>query len=143
MKRLSCWASTFSAAMLSVGCAHIDFGAEGLPYFEPVPYLFVSAAADCTLTAALIMLPGQERRLKFITGYGSADLSVTLASGMISDVGQNVDTKVPDTVSALAALKAATAAIKAPPGAPGPDAKLYRVRNGEPDLSKDFLSIKP
>ena len=123
------------------GCAHIDFAAgDGLLYFEPVPYLFVSPAADCTFTASLVMLPGVEKRLKFVSGYGSADLSVTLANGMINIVGQNVDSKVPDTISAWAELKAANKVLS---DKPCPSAKLYRVRDGAPDTSRDFLSTKP
>ncbi len=94
------------------GCAHIDFGADGLLYYEPKPYLYIVTAADCSQTAALVSLPGKEKHIKFVSGYGSANLNVKLTDGMISDVGQNADSKIPETITPLAALKAALAAAE-------------------------------
>ena len=108
------------------GCAQIDFGNDGLLYYEPVPYLFVSNGADCTSTATLVMLPGEKKHLKFVNGYGSAQLSAELNSGMISKVGQIVDNRVAETVTSLAALRTAAGAAKALTEKPcPPSARLY------------------
>lgn len=117
------------------GCAHIDFGGPGLPYFEPVPHLFVAPAADCTLTATLVMLPGEKRYLKFVNGYGSAELSVSLGNGgMISSIGQKVDNKVSDTITSLAALQTASALSAAARATSAPacpeNARLYPILKG-------------
>jgi hypothetical protein len=105
-----------------------------LPYFEPVPYLFVAPAADCSPTATLVMLPGEKRYLKFVNGYGSVDLSVSLGNGgLISSVGQKADNKVSDTITSLASLQtalAASAATRAAPASGCQDkARLYPIVN--------------
>jgi len=98
---------------LLAGCAHIDFTSErGLLYYEPRPYLYVVTAPDCSQTATVVSLPGASRHLRFVPGYGSADLKVELSNGIITSAGQNTDTKLPDTITALAALKTASAAEK-------------------------------
>ena len=118
------------AATALTGCAHIEFGADkGLLYYEPVPYLIVTRGADCTVSATLLMLPGREKHLQLAEGYGSADLKVTLSNGMITEVGQNVDNKVPDTLASLAALRSATFAKQ---GCAGPPAILYPIEDGLP-----------
>jgi hypothetical protein len=127
--------TVIACAATASGCAYIDFGGPGLPYFEPVPYLFVAPAAECSLIATLVMLPGEKRYLKFVNGYGSVDLSVSLGNaGMISNVGHKVDNKVSDTITSLAALQAAFATSAATRAAPAPacqeKARLFPILNG-------------
>ncbi len=121
------------------GCAHLEFKASepGLTYFEPVPYLAVTRATDCKVTATVLVLPGEQRTLRFHSGYGSSDLSATLSNGMLQSVGQKTDTKVPETITALAGV---ATAFKA--GRPG-EAKepvcearvrLYPIVKGAPDF---------
>lgn len=116
-------------------CAHIDFDGKGLLYFEPVPYLLVATAADCSRTVNLLMLPGQRKYLRFVNGYGSADLTATLGNGMISVVGQNVDNKVAETITSLAALRTAIVATRSDVQREScvPAAALYPVVDGKPD----------
>jgi hypothetical protein len=52
----------------------------------------------------MISLPGQKRSVGFKSGLGSAKLSVKTANGIITDVGQDTDTKIPETVTALTGL---------------------------------------
>ncbi|WP_157061602.1 hypothetical protein [Pseudomonas sp. P97.38] len=91
-----------SAALM--GCAGIDLGKDGLTYYDPVPYLLVSNKADCSQSVTAVTLPGEKRSLKFKSGLGTAKLNVTLANGMITSIGQETDTKIPETITALTPL---------------------------------------
>lgn len=90
-----------TGAISVVGCAGIDFGEQGLAYYEPEPYVLVANNKDCTQTVTPMAIPGKKTSLKFKSGLGSADLSVSLSNGMITNVGQKTDTKIPETVTAL------------------------------------------
>ena len=134
----------FSASVLTIsGCAHIDFGQNGLPYYNPKPYFFVSTTADCATTASVVTLPDNSstNRLKFVSGFGSADLSASLANGMITSAGQNTDTKVPDTITSVAGLATAAAAFKTEAAAKGciPTATLYPITNGTVDKTSPIV----
>ncbi len=125
------------------GCAHLDFndftdGKEGVTYYDPKPYLFVSTTKDCVSTATVVVLPEKKKTVKLKTGYGSADLSVGLSNGMITSVGQKTDTKIPETIGAITSLGTAVAGLKAPTE-PGkqfvctPSASLFPIKDGVPE----------
>ncbi len=118
------------------GCAHIDFGGDGLTYYEPKPYLFVSTTKDCVTTATVVSIPENKKVMKFKTGYGSSELSASLTNGMITSVGQKTDAKVPETITSLASLGTAIATMAAPGKQVicAPQATLYPVVSGVPDL---------
>jgi len=129
------------------GCAHIDFGNEGLTYYDPTPCLFVSTSKECVTTATVVIVPGAKRSLKFKSGYGSAELNASFTNGMLASVGQKTDTKVPETITSVAALGTAIAGFKAladtrkeePPKQVTcvPTAVLYPIdASGLPDLRK-------
>ena len=44
-------------------------------------------------------------------GYGSSNLALKLNNGILTDVGQQEDTKAPETLTALGSLGTATAGI--------------------------------
>jgi hypothetical protein len=132
------------AMLLITGCAHIDFGGDGMTYFDPKPYLFVSTTKDCISTATVITIPETKKVMKFVSGYGSADLSATLTNGMIASVGQKTDTKIPETITSIAGLTTAAAGLRAlkDPGKQvfcTPTAMLYPVVSGLPDLGNPLL----
>lgn len=127
-------------AVTFCGCARIDFGGTNgrLTYYDPKPYLFVSTNKDCVTTATVVMLPAEKKSLKFIPGYGSAKLSVDLTNGMITSAGQETDTQIPQTISAIADLGKAVAPFRKERvgiGCP-PSAVLYPIENGKPDVTK-------
>lgn len=129
---------TLTAALS--GCAHIDFGGEGLTYYDPKPYLFVTTTKDCVTTAAVLSVPEQKKVMKFKSGYGSSELSATLSSGMIASVGQKSDAKVPETLASVAALATAVPGLKALNKGGQvtctPTATLYPIEGGVPSLAK-------
>ena len=131
---------TLLVGIMLSGCAGIDFGDEGLTYYDPTPYMFVSTTDACVTTATVVVVPEQKRHMTFRSGLGSSDLSATLANGMIASVGQKVDTKIPETITAIAGLGTAakglmteTPAEKKP--ACKPSAVLYPVKSGRPDIT--------
>lgn len=90
-------------------------------------------------TATLISLPGDRKFVKFKSGYGSSDLSVAFSNGILTNAGQKVDTKVPETITAIASLGTAIATMSPDKGVKQviciPSAILYPVVNGVPDLN--------
>jgi hypothetical protein len=121
------------------GCAHLEFSDGGLMYYDGKPYLFVSTTKDCTSTATIVMVPDQKKMVKFIPGYGTAELSIGLSNGMIISAGQKTDTQIPQTITALTGMAATAATIlkSAPVGVTpktecNPSAKLFLIVNGVP-----------
>jgi hypothetical protein len=119
--------------------AGLDFGEAGLSFYEPKPYLFVFVNKDCVSTATVISLPGDKKSVMFKSGYGSADLSIALSNGILTNAGQKTDTKIPETITSIASLGAAMAALSATKkGAKQvickPSAILYPIENGVPKL---------
>jgi hypothetical protein len=141
------WLGVGIALFLS-GCAHIDFGQDnGLTYYDPKPYFFVSTNKNCMTTATVVVVPETKRTMKFVPGFGSADLSAVLSNGMITSVGQKTDTKLPETITALTALGTAfgiKTAEEAKPAQCKPTATLYPVLNGVPDSKQPIpFSVEP
>jgi hypothetical protein len=106
-----------------------------------MPYLLMQQAADCTLETKVVSMPGKARGLKLQPGYGSSKLSVTLTQdGILTNVGQEVDTKVPETITALTGLANAapfhglTAGDASKPKCSA-RAALYPIVNGRVDAS--------
>ena len=127
MKRLARFGSLLLACW-SLGCGHLEFvdfqKGEGLTYYEPMPYLFLVITPECVTTANVIVLPGEKRTLKFVSGLGSTDLSVSVSNGMLTAVGQKTDTKIPETIGAIASLAGGAVAARAVGGCT-PTATLY------------------
>jgi hypothetical protein len=142
MKRL---VESFAAVSVLTACAGLTFGPEStsaLTYYDPKPYLFISTSADCVSTATIISIPEAKRGVTFNSGYGTADLSVTLSGGMITAVGQKTDTKIPETLSSVATLATALGVARSTKleGACSPGAKLYNIDKGVID-PKPIVSI--
>ena len=125
------------------GCAGLDFGEQGLSYYEPKPYLFVSVNKECASTATVISLPGEHRHVKFKSGYGSSDLSVTLSNGILTNAGQKTDTNIPGTITSIASLGTAMATVMEAKSTKQveckPSAILYPVVNGVPDSTSPVI----
>ncbi len=127
---------SIAATLLTIiglaACAKINFGSDGLVYYDPAPHFFVSTGADCVTTATVVALPGKRRSLQFEPGFGTADLSASLSNGLISNVGQKTDTKIPETITAVAALAPKLGIMKEEKGEEKaakcePTARLYRI----------------
>jgi hypothetical protein len=137
MKR---WVESFAAVSLLTGCAGLTFGPEStnaLTYYDPKPYLFISTSADCVSTVTVISIPEARKGVSFNSGYGTAELSITLSGGMITAVGQKTDSKIPETLSSVATLATAVGGFArstaSKEGACKPGARLYNIDKGVVD----------
>lgn len=124
--------------ILASGCARIQFVGEpsddALTYYEPVPYLLIQQDSKCEKTARVVSVPGRKRGLKLNSGYGSADLSVTMtADGIITNVGQKTDTKIPETIEAVTGLAALATKSTAPATQCTARAALFPIVDGRVD----------
>ena len=101
-------------ALFSTACAHISFHDPaqgpnrnvGVEYYKPKLYLLVSWTGDKGYKADIITLPdtSQPRYALLHPGYGSSNLSLKLSNGILTDVGQVGDTKIPETITAVGSL---------------------------------------
>ncbi|MFL9897898.1 hypothetical protein PQR71_06950 [Paraburkholderia fungorum] len=132
-----------SFVILGTGCARLQFNpteqANSLTFFEVEPYLFVTTNSDCISTATAVGLPGKKRSVELKSGYGSADLSIALAAGMITSVGQKTDTKIPETLTAIGGLATAGVLLKGNDVVCDPTAKLYPIKDGKPDIDHPIV----
>lgn len=138
MRHMTAFFGALTSLFLS-GCAGLVFNSsekEGaMTYWDGAPYLLVTTAADCTVTASVIMLPSEKKSVSLRSGYGSSELSLKLQNGMIAEVGQTVDTKVPETLTGLASLATAmkTQSQSGLESTRCGTSVLYPIRNGVPD----------
>jgi hypothetical protein len=137
-------------AVILAGCAGLQFNPtpqpDALTYNEPIPYFQVVRNGDCTVSGAVVSLPGRARSVAFRNGYGTADLSVSLQNGILTSVNQKTDSKIPETLSAVASLAGAAkiATVKdAKTGAEKPacetSAKLYPIYDGVVDRAHPIV----
>jgi hypothetical protein len=146
-------ALSVAAAVFLGGCAELDFSAgrsnDGVVFYDPLPILVVTYNKDCSSNVSLITLPdvSTPRSVKPKPGYGSANLTVAVSNGLLTSFGQQTDTQVPETLTALgsiataaAGIAGARAAVAPLPGPPhtqavaacttAPAVKLYRILPG-------------
>jgi hypothetical protein len=138
------------------GCASVtvrpvtkdDRQTPGVRYYESEPYLLVTKdvpkaekkektdTATPTYTIQLVWLPNYNMgyAVKTTPGLGTANSSVKLANGwQLTDFGAIVDTKIPETISAVTNLiqtlgvSALTKVREAPPETIPLSAGLYRL----------------
>jgi hypothetical protein len=104
----------FVMAAAFASCAHITFhdpsDAEhrnvGVEYYRPKLYLLLTKTGSDAYKAEIITLAdlSQPRYALLHPGYGSNNLTLKLNNGILTDVGQQTDTKVPETITALGSL---------------------------------------
>lgn len=139
-------------AIASSGCARIKLfnnenfvGPEvGIKFYYPKPYLLVArtGAKDNPVQISVVYLPDQSKPTyaKFKTGYGSAELSLALQNGILTNIGQKTDTKIPETMTALSGMATSAAgmltAVKAVPQA----APSYQAQSNQLQSIADGLS---
>jgi hypothetical protein len=129
------------AGLLAGGCANVevkhvpfDDTSNGVHFYEPKPYLLVSKSLKTDkdgkslppeFSNQIIYLPNPKQRyaVKINPGWGTVDGSVKLVNGwMLDSLGSKMDSKIPETINAIAGLlkEAAAAASESPEG-------LYRI----------------
>lgn len=141
-------------AIVLSGCAKLQFYKnpdfsgleEGVKFYYSKPYLLVTRTFSTTpdgqtqitsVQASVVYLPDQKNPVyaRMKTGYGSANLSISITDGKLSSVGQQTDTKIPETITALTGMATAAAALRVQPpptiGKPPtkPEWTLYEIDN--------------
>lgn len=126
------------------GCANIDFnsGENGAVYYEPLPYLFYTVSKKCVRSAKVVTLPGKKRHLDFSSGYGSSSLSAEFSNGLLSKVGQTSDSKITETLTAIAGLETAGVFSADSDGGCPIESVLYPIEDGVPNLDKPLTLIR-
>jgi hypothetical protein len=142
---------------LTAGCAEVqithvsDKDADNdsdIHFYEPRPYLLISAAvkpdaagkSQPDVTTQIIWLPDHTRRykVKIKPGWGTVDGSVKLVNGwMLDSLGSKMDSKIPETITAVSGLIKESAALSALSGDAQKDSQkagLYRI-----DIADDGL----
>lgn len=145
MRRLGLLMSLGAAALSLTACAGWNFYSDrdlrtpsGIPIFAPKPYLLVArtGAADKPVEVSIVYLndPHHIIYAQPRSGFGSAELSLTLTDGRLTTFGQTTDTKLPETIDSLAGLltaraeaRAAAAAAPSTAAKPAPDFELYEI----------------
>ena len=138
------------------GCARISFhdpnnptrGNVGVEYYKPKLYLLVTQQKE-SYKADILTLPdlAQPRYALLHSGYGSSNLSLKLTNGILTDVGQTVDTKIPETITALGSLASASGglaklAAEAAATSDQKGFKLYEILMREGQLKLKEVSVE-
>ena len=136
------------------GCASVNFytspdltGKTGLKYYNVKPYLLVepNATKDNSVKTSVIYLPDMANPgyIAIKPGFGSSELKVALTNGSLSSVGLLNDSKIPESMDAIAALlsKSGYAVNQfSQPGPPSqsidqPDFRLFEIVVGKEETT--------
>jgi hypothetical protein len=121
------------AAVMAAGCAGFEFYTDaalkgeqtGIKFYTPKPYLLVGRVGGDSkpVEVSVVYLPdlSQPYYAKARSGWGSSNLTMTLADGRITQFGQQVDNNGAATLTALQSLITAL----------GGDAGAMRLQNLE------------
>jgi uncharacterized membrane-anchored protein YhcB (DUF1043 family) len=117
-------AAAICVALCASGCARFAFysnadltGREtGIKFYTPKPYLLVArtGAQDKPTEVSVIYIPDLARPIyaQLRTGIGSANLTMTLSNGMLTTIGQDTDTKIPELITALGGFATSVATAR-------------------------------
>lgn len=112
--KVTTWFAILAGALLS-GCAGVDFYADpdlnkktGIPIYGAKPYVLVSRTQnkDKPVEVAILYITDRSQVIYANprSGFGSADLKLTLDHGQLTQFGQITDTKIPELITAVSGL---------------------------------------
>ena len=103
---------------------------DGLRFYRPEPYLLVTKDKEEKLQTSVIYLPNktQEYALRTKPGIGAIEMSATLTHGWnLTEIGAKIDSKVPETITALAGVLTAAGGLGVARTTLTLDPGLYRI----------------
>lgn len=103
---------------------------DGLRFYRPDLYLFVTKDKDGNLQTSVIPLPNknEEYVLRTTAGIGAVEMSAKLEGGWnLTDVGSKIDSKVPETITALTGVVQAAGGLAALRTSLPLEPGLYRI----------------
>jgi hypothetical protein len=97
---------------LIAGCARVEIARitpespykEGLRFYRPLPYLWVTKDKDKNLQGSIVWLPNknEEYVIRVKSGIGSVDTKFTLENGWnLTGLNETRDSKTPEMIKAL------------------------------------------
>jgi hypothetical protein len=110
--------------LLLCGCARFQFyksaelsGSEtGIKFYTAKPYLLVARTGnkEKPVEVSVVYLPDLQNPLYASprSGFGSSNLTLSLSNGMLTAMGQQTDTKVPELLTSVGGLAEALATAK-------------------------------
>jgi hypothetical protein len=134
-------------ALLLSGCGSLQFNDGWVPgaahFYDETPYVVASVGETCAVTTTVLMIPSSKQSVTFHNGYGTSNLTTSFQNGGLSSVGQQTDSKVPETITSLGLatnlpkLMSAKLGATAPTGTPRCDTKsvLFKIVDGNIDPS--------
>jgi len=132
------------------GCAGINIYSEpsldkssqtGIPFYAPKPYLLIkrTGAKDNPIDISVIYIPDTSKTFyaKPKAGFGSSKLNLTFENGVLTTLGQEVDPKVTELITALAGVPSQLA------GADKIDAETKQILDGlkAQNQSSNLMSV--
>ena len=150
MRTLVVIVMTFVAMCLS-GCARFAFyskpdltGTEtGIKFYTPKPYLLVAhtGGTDKPTDISVIYIPDLANPIyaKPKIGIGSNNLTLTLSNGMLTQFGQQTDSKIPDLIKEIGGLATSLATASTTLRGPAVSRSLAAERTGE--VANDLRGI--
>lgn len=99
--------------ILVSGCASVEFyseddlkGKAALKFYNSHPYFLVTNPSSDSSSVSVIYLPDLENPtyVKPKNGIGTAKLELSLKNGMLTSFGNEVDSKVPETIESAASV---------------------------------------
>jgi len=115
MKKLTVFAAIPVALILLSGCATVkvysDAGLKnktGLRFYSLKPYLLVEYMSDKanTVKTTVVYLPdlSSPQYIDVKSGIGSGDLKMTFTNSALASYGVSIDSKIPESMEAFAAM---------------------------------------
>jgi hypothetical protein len=115
MKRAFHFVIIASVIFSLTGCASVRFytkadlsGKTGLRFYTLKPYLLVEphSEKDNTIKTSVVYLPdlANPQYISFRPGIGSSELKLAFTNGSLSSYGVVSDSRVPETINAIAGL---------------------------------------
>ena len=124
-------------AVAMVGCSAVKITkvsdstySDGLRFYRPDPYLLVTLDKEKNVQTSIISLPNknEEYVIKPKVRLGTVEVSATLEGGWnLTQLGTKVDTKIPETITALTGILQAAGGIAALRTSLPLEPGLYRI----------------
>lgn len=103
-----------AACLAMGGCVSVDLSdvadgasAEGILFYDPVPFLVVTTNRDCGITATMVMMPDTSRlRSARINSGLAGQANLQFTNGMVGAMTEQNTVSIPDMIFRLSTLPA-------------------------------------
>jgi hypothetical protein len=115
------WLMSALALVAMSGCSTVEVKPfdgtykDGLRFYRPEPYLLVTKDKDGIVQSAIVYLPNKKEEyiVRAVPRLGTVDMKAALDGGWnLTSLGATIDTKIPETITALSGLAQAAAGLR-------------------------------